>query len=217
MALPVTLTLHQQSFTLPLTQILAGSVEAQRLYYNLNGRSRTFNATRLEDDRAARGVAAAGAMTTEERAKNVLYIIQVPLISESPTRGGGVVFACSLGGGGGMAMPAAASFSYRGSEPKARGMDHAILGVGDMDLGKYPGVKNQCLRRDTRLPIRCTIQYYHVTDESQVTEAAMTQISEELQRAYTTAQAVGSLVTETTRRATEGAPAAVTTALSTFA
>lgn len=46
---------------------------------NVAGTAHNLRATRLVDDRKARGVPLEGPMTAEERERNVIYVIQVPL------------------------------------------------------------------------------------------------------------------------------------------
>jgi len=89
----------------------------QDLVYNLNGKICHFLATRLRDDRKARGVALEGAMDKEEIERNLIAIYSVPL-KQKPVatrsrglqfhKGGGTLSACSSSFGGGAMLCAAA-------------------------------------------------------------------------------------------------------------
>lgn len=84
----------------------------QDLVYNLNGQICHFLATRLRDDRKARGVALEGAMDKEEIERNLIAIYSVPL-KQKPvaTRSRGIQF--HKGGG---TLSAHNSQSYGGGE-----------------------------------------------------------------------------------------------------
>jgi len=85
---------------------------------------------------------------------------------------------------------------------KGHGMDMGMLGLGSEE-GKFIGTKNLKFERDTRFPIRCTFQYYRVTDENYVSEHDVKDISTQVSQATRIALASGSLVASTTDRKTE--------------
>ena len=88
-------------------------------------------------------------------------------------------------------------------EKKGHGMDMGQLGLGD-DAGLYTGTRGVKLVRDERLPIRCTFQYYRVTDEAFIDEKNIIDIKEQLEQAHKVAIAQGSLVISgNTNRKTE--------------
>ena len=180
-------------------QVLPGKTSS--LYFNHNGQAREFNAVRLKDDRIARGVSTEGAMTIEEKDKNVIFIYQVPLkYPEQISRFSYIPESAEY-------IPESACLGRivlaSGRVTKGRGMDHAIISVATTDKGPYLGTNSKKLERDDRFPIRCTLQYYHVTDEADVSEEVVKLISEELSKIYTTATATGSLVLSTSTRPTE--------------
>lgn len=76
------------------------------LYYELKGKAANYVATRLRDDREKRGVPLDGPMTQEERDRNVLLILSVPLKQKMLSRGGGFGMISLKGGpvvaGGGL-------------------------------------------------------------------------------------------------------------------
>ena len=91
---------------------------------------------------------------------------------------------------------------YRSMAIKGHGMDMGMLGLGSPE-GKYTGTKNLKLERDTRFPIRCTFQYYRVTDENHVSEHDIKDIATQVSQATRISLASGSLVASTTDRITE--------------
>ncbi len=82
------------------------------------------------------------------------------------------------------------------------GMDMGVISLGK-DEGHFVGTKNLELVRDDRLPIRCTFQYYRVTDKGDIDGNDVQDISEQLKQAERIAEGHGSLVWSTTHRVTE--------------
>lgn len=89
---------------------------------------------------------------------------------------------------------------YRGCQKKktknagSRGMENAMLRSSDKDLGPFPTLNKEKLVRDERFPIRCTFQFYRVSDSDDLTESDIQYISEKIDSVYKLASAVGSLV-----------------------
>lgn len=183
------------------------------LKFNKGGLAAEFVAERLRDDRERRGVAVSGAMSAEEKVRNVLMIFQIPLKVKETTRGGVMYF-------GAITDSIPESMCYAASAPAAgcassslrlggvsksmqRGMDHAMVSTSE-GRGSFPSLARWTIERDERMPIRCTLQYYHVSDTADVTSSDMAEIASEVTRH----KPVGSLVVEETRRPTEhSAPA----------
>lgn len=151
------------------------------LDFNKNGLKAKFLAERLRDDRAKRGVSLDGPMTDDEKIRNALLIFQVPLKYNAPSKN-------SFGSGAG----------FGASHGTTRGMDHGIIST-TAGNGKYNSLSNFTVQRDDRMPIRCTIQYYHVTDETSISESDMATIASEVVRH----NPISSLVTDSTNRPTE--------------
>lgn len=93
-------------------------------------------------------------------------------------------------------------------EKACLGMEDAMLSVGD-DKGVFTGTKGSAgkplkLVRDPDYPIRCTLQFYKLTDTAQVADAVFQAMAAKIDAVYKTGLAVGSLVTAgQTGRATE--------------
>lgn len=175
------------------------------LYLNINRQAHDLTAQRLADDRAARGVAQGGAMTEEERARNVIFIYQIPLKVQRLARGG---YLCALPNameeGCALSTYGSACLGSSGNRETSRGFDHAMLAQGAAK-GEFKGTRGLTLERDPNFPIRLTVQYYYVTDTPDIPEPLMRSIAAQLETAYTHGTGKGSLVLSTTDRPTEAA------------
>lgn len=156
----------------------------------------------MEDDRKERGVVAKGNMTDEEKARNVVYIYQVPLKVETPTRLNELIKLYNMG-------PYYEEKDYKNflfgggfSITIKRGFDHAMLDKGQ-HMGKYKGPGITPLVRDENYPIRLTLQYYYVTDTVDISETLMKSIYDQLEMSYTHGKDKSSLVSSQTSRPTE--------------
>jgi hypothetical protein len=171
----------------------------QELYFNKNGKAADFLAERLEVFRAEQAKLTGkekqeGAMTDEEKSKNVIFMFQVPL---KQTRVRNPVL--EMCGSFGMASPQCGlmSMSFPMAQSASLGMDHAIISTTE-GHGKFEGAKNKKLIRDDRFPIRCTVQYYYVTDTAKISEQEMATIAFQLDKVYDAAPIAnkGSLVVD---------------------
>ena len=88
-------------------------------------------------------------------------------------------------------------------ENNERGMDDAILQKGEAH-SDFKGVNNKNLERDLKFPIRCTLQFYKVTDSASIPEAVFQDMNTKIKEVYTKGINQGSLVTDGfTGRSTE--------------
>jgi len=76
---------------------------------------------------------------------------------------------------------------------KSKGMDFGQISLGSSEE-KYQGTKGYTLTRDENYPIRCTVQYYRVTDTGTVTEKDVADIAKQLSQVEKKAEQSGSLV-----------------------
>lgn len=180
------------------------------LYFNKMGAAANFLASRLSDDRVRRGVPVEGPMTTEEKARNALYVFQVPL-KQKVTTASPWESCCDgeeeMGGAGGCF----GDDDWDGDDndvperyevpntPTTRGFEKAVLGTTE-GFADYPEFPTD-LERDARFPVRCTVQYYNVTDTADISEAMFVEIASLLHRIYDGPGS--SLVLTTTDRPTE--------------
>jgi len=83
------------------------------------------------------------------------------------------------------------------------GMDDAMLRTG-ASHSTFIGINNKSIERDPEFPIRCTVQFYKVTDTDVIPESAFQEMSEKINHIYKYGVAQGSLVTSgNTGRTTE--------------
>lgn len=185
------------------TQVLTNERD---LYFNDNGNAHYFKAERLGDIRLKQGksgdtVSNYKDMTDEEKLDNCLMVIQIPLknnpdyIPKSMQRG--IAKFCSS-----YSEEDDSEESYSPSRGMRRGMDMGVLSKGSKN-GKYVGTGKTKLERDDNYPIRCTYQYYRLTDEENLTEDLVKNIVEQLNNINNIATNSGSLVMNTTDRITE--------------
>lgn len=190
------------------------------ILFNKNGRAHDFVAERLKEERARLGKSLDAPMSTEEKERNVIFIYQVPLvIPRDRYRQQPFIICDDIDSGlfsGFMALDDCYSEAVRDvnrdvssslkspSLVKSKGFDSAMLRVSSNDKGEFKGTKRKILIRDTDYPIRCTLQYYWVTDDmSMLTEPLIKTMSEQLEKFYLNSSNKSSLVMGQTERPTE--------------
>lgn len=199
------------------TSIQTLSSNKDMLYFNYQGNAYDFKAERLADIRTKRtgekqqAVKKVSEMSQQEKQENVLMIFQVPLKRKvTQQRGGYYDYACEEEeeeeeeSAGAMGMYGDSdSDSYSDSDiSKKAGVDMAALSLGE-EKGIYKGYETE-LVRDERFPIRCTFQYYRVTDDVNIEESVILDIKHTLDNLEKKSIDFGSLVTSgETERKTE--------------
>ena len=85
-----------------------------------------------------------------------------------------------------------------------KGFENAVIKTST-GFGKFIGTNNKYLERDPKFPIRCTVQYYKITDTTDISESMIKEISEQINKQYNIASLdnKGSLVTDNSNRITE--------------
>ncbi len=168
-------------------QILSGN---NPLYFNDDGKACNFLAERMKDVRKREGESEAKEMTKEEEEKNCLYIFQIPLKQKKQQRKEINCFSEGVK-------------CKKKGKAKKKGMDDAILSKGKSH-SNFKGINNKELERDKTFPIRCTLQFYKVTDTNEIPEAIFEDMAKKIDNVYTKGINQGSLVTEGfTGRSTE--------------
>jgi len=170
------------------------SRNVQSLFFNKNGEKASFMAKRLKDHRKQQGKAVEGEMTGEEKADNMLLIIQVPLKVQRYS----VPFAECMQMSS-MAMPSGAmAMPMKRSRAKKEtcDVDHAIISVGESE-GKYDEIKNYSIERDPNYPVRVTLQYYKATSNGIISPEVVEEIAIQMvtARSFASKDEIGSLVT----------------------
>lgn len=72
-------------------------------------------------------------------------------------------------------------------------MDDAVLRA-KVTKSNFKCVGNYKLERDDRYPIRCTIQFYKVTDKDDIPEKEFQEMRQKIHKIYVLGKAFGSLV-----------------------
>lgn len=202
-------------------QIVTG--DDKIIYFNDNQVAKWFSIKRLEDIRKER-IQSFKQMSKEEKQDNVLMIFQIPVVRKVPfvyKPNGNFTRRCYVGG--------LESASYTNEQNECseecneecnnrseilyddnskRGMDFGQISIGS-EYGPFKGTKDSNdeeieLIRDSQYPIRCTFQYYRVTDQNFITKEDIADIAEQLLQSSKIAVASGSLVVDpSTDRATK--------------
>ncbi|MBA3461965.1 MAG: hypothetical protein H0T46_18535 [Deltaproteobacteria bacterium] len=177
---------------------IGGDSWGQRLYFNSGGERAPLIAERLADVKAS-GVTANGenAQDLNEDA-NVLMLIQVPLKYREPPRR-----APMMPYGGDYDMPttaksaeAAPAASGGGGSGRARDVsdvDTAVLGHGASE-GPYTELDGLTISRDTRFPVRVTLQFYQATSNGVISKDNVKAMAQQIRKVYGKGDFVGSLV-----------------------
>jgi len=129
---------------------------------NKHGQACDFVAERLSGGPAHADADADAAMSPDESAHNKLLIVQVPLRTSRPVAAG-----AATGAGAGA----------------SRGVDAAGV-LPSEAKGPWPSLARYRLERDPALPIRITVQYYHVTDSPATSAAQVAALVGEVEELY---------------------------------
>lgn len=198
------------------TQVIKGNTS---LYFNNNGKAHMYSASRVANEREKKtgkpqkAVQSFNELDKDEKLENCLMIIQVPLKQQLSSLRmnkcvGGIPLAASLlesgekenyvdGAVGGLFgnEECDEDEDYSRFIKKTTGFDMARLGLGshqgDFNFSEFGETK---LERDERFPIRCTYQYYRVSDTPKLTQKLVDTIAEELKNIEHLSVAKGSLV-----------------------
>jgi hypothetical protein len=172
---------------------LGGNSWGQRLFFNKAGMRTPLTAERLSDV-MEKGVTMNGESATSlGDDANLLMIIQVPLrIREvkRPLQLAPMSAPMDMMGsaGGGSAGPQAEA--SRGGRSD---METAVLGHGP-ELGPFVELDGKRIVRDTRFPVRVTVQFYQATSSGRVTAKDIAALAKQIRKVYKQADYVGSLV-----------------------
>jgi hypothetical protein len=112
-------------------------------------------------------------ITQSEANKNVILIIQIPLVVPDKN------MICEGMTGGSYQIDHTLAHSIYRKTKHTSGM--GILSLGK-EYGRFKGIRGLTLMRDPNFPIRLTKQYYRVTDESYITEHDIIDIAKQLKQ-----------------------------------
>ncbi len=169
----------------------------QELYFNAKGQRTAFTAERKSDVEAR--IATQGGPRTDDdksalaRGADVLFLVQVPLVqAPRPRRAADLESAAPM-----PAAPSAGASAKSASAPSDErdrsDVEQAVLGHGP-NLGRYSEGYGGRLVRDTRFPVRITVQFYKATSNGVVSDADLDGVSRSIGGVYEHADFVGSLV-----------------------
>jgi len=172
----------------------AGRTWGQRLFFNQDGERASFTGTRLSDFRQDPGTIRRGNSNEAEAGLNMVLLIQVPLKQKMRMRRMLEAQSWSMADGNGMMEKCAVATSD---------VENAVIGHGKVE-GPFTEIDNLEIERDPAFPIRVTVQFYKATSNGAVSENDIRQISQQIDKVYSQADYVGSLVVGgETRRPTE--------------
>ena len=157
----------------------SGGYMSEVLTFNDDGERAPFTATRLSDYARKAGSAAAS-----QPGLDMVMIVQVPLLHREPRRP-----AMAMGGYDMAESDMAAAPSARSN------VETAVIGHGPTE-GPFAELRGVDVRRDTRFPVRVTVQFYRATSDGDVDPGDIADIRDQIDRVYADARFVGSLVTD---------------------
>ena len=187
----------------------AGDWKGQKLYFNKNGQKASFVAQRLSDNRKERGVSLDLPITEKEKQQNMVMIIQVPIKVKKnninnikrPVRR--CKIACSPKNFYNQDLNVqTVQKEIKLKKREKSNVEHAIIKVGENE-GEFPHFNNLEIERDSRYPVRVTLQYYKATSNGVVDDEVISQIFNELKESRKYATSIGSLVVSNSDRPTE--------------
>jgi len=180
--------------------VTGGGSWGQRLYFNQGGKKAPLIAERLADVKD-KGTTANGENAQNLGADaNVLMLIQVPLKYREPPRPKYAPMSLAdapSAAGGGMAAPSAAKSSTAGRDRAERSdVDTAVLGHGPTE-GPFTELDNLTIQRDSRFPVRVTLQFYQATSNGVISRENVKAMATQIRKVYGRGDYVGSLVVPT--------------------
>lgn len=165
----------------------------QQLFFNHHGQRAPFTAERISD--VARRIESGRARDSDAGAldpgSDVLLFIQVPLVHRAPSRGYGAIDG--IGASAGAAPPPTPSPTSRSASRERSDVEVAVLGHGEAE-GPFIERNGLRLQRDTRFPIRVTVQFYRATSNGVVSDDDLRDVAQQIERVYAEGDWVGSLV-----------------------
>lgn len=168
----------------------------QELYFDNKGQRAAFTAERKSDVESR--IAAQGGPRTEDdksalaKGADVLFLVQVPLMQRPQPRRA-MMAPTSESAAPSAAAPAKKAMGGGALADERSDVEQAVLGHGP-NLGRYAEGFGRQLVRDTRFPVRITVQFYKATSNGIVSDIDLDGISKNIGGVYEHADAVGSLV-----------------------
>lgn len=158
------------------------------LYFNHDGERAPYTATRLSDHRAQGGGSGGAVAAGGADGSNVVLVVQVPLKQAQPERQWGWGF-------GGMMAEESAAMDMAPAAASRSDIEDAVIGHGPVE-GPFREIADLEIERDTRFPVRVTVQLYKATTTGTLTDADVADLRAEIDRIYGDPAYVSSLVTD---------------------
>jgi len=157
----------------------------QRLFFNEDGMRASLTGQRISDFLEENTgsdfptIEAAG-----EEGLNMVLLIQIPLKQKEVESYYGFDEVC---------YDVCASETASGASLARSDVEAAVIGHGELE-GPFTEIDGLKIERDTRFPIRVTVQFYKATSNGVASEEDIREIAEQIERVYDDAAYVGSLV-----------------------
>ncbi|MDH5680084.1 MAG: hypothetical protein OEZ36_00735 [Spirochaetota bacterium] len=164
-----------------------GSLWGQRLFFNKNGQRASLTGQRLSDFKTTTEYkTATKGKNRPDVGLNMVLLIQVPLKQKKPMRISNSSFPNDSSDG--------FIFSLKRSKAKPKSnVEAAVIGHGKVE-GPFTEMDNLDIERDSRFPIRVTVQFYKATSNGVVSYNDMAAIKGDIDKVYAKGSVVGSLV-----------------------
>ena len=160
-----------------------GGVWGQRLFHNDNGMRASLTGQRLSDFVNAGGTGGRPTSDRQGEGLSMVLLIQVPLKqAERPM----VMMET---------MPAPQGMAGGALKSRSSDVETAVIGHGEVE-GPFTEIDNLAIERDTRFPIRVTVQFYKATATGEPNADDLRTIKDQIDRVYEHGSVVGSLVVE---------------------
>jgi hypothetical protein len=175
----------------------------QQLFFNNKGQRTVFTAERKSavKQRVDSGQATTGDDGALDAGSDMVMLIQIPLVHQEPlyqTPVGNEESTKDASAAPAAAAPAAPSGSLDKKRERSD-VEAAVIGMGQ-DAGPFREMAGKSLQRDERYPIRVTVQFYKATSNGVVSDADLQAMRADIDRVYSNADYVGSLVVPTNSR-----------------
>lgn len=167
-----------------------GGYLSQPLFFNDNGARAPFEAERVTQWAKEQGVDVDS--ISADSGLDVVLLIQVPLKYKEPE----THWYDSWGYGGGAydGAPAASAPMMEEKSAARSDVEMAVVSHGEAE-GPFTEFHDLPIERDTRFPVRVTVQFYKATSNGVVTAADIAEIRHQIDKVYAKGDFVGSLVT----------------------
>lgn len=166
-----------------------GGYLSQPLYFNDDGMRAPFQAERVSQWAREQGVDVDS--ISAESGLDVVLLIQVPLKQKEVRRSWMEEIGEGWGYGSGGAPSSAPMME---SAAKSSDVEMAVVSHGPVE-GPFTEFADLGVERDTRFPVRVTVQFYKATSNGVVSAADIAHVRSQIDRVYGKGDYVGSLVT----------------------